>query len=157
TTEAHFYLLLPILARPLLDPARRRWITGAAICLLSWGSRAALHALVLTPGVRTGLLEATQRRWISSRLDQFVLGALAAALWAEISRTPRATRLAPFGVAIAIVLLVIAFRLEGALYLDPGGSWPYALMSLATAALVFSAALCEGRALAWIAPAPLRG
>jgi peptidoglycan/LPS O-acetylase OafA/YrhL len=164
TTEAHFYLLLPAIARPLLAPdpraPRRRFLVGAAICLLAWASRDLLHRLALEePGVRTALLEATQRRWITSRLDQFVLGAMAAALHAEILRGPRATlarRLAPGAILIAIAALLVGFRLEGDRFLAPGGSWPYAILSLATAALVLAASLCEGRALAAIAPAPLR-
>jgi peptidoglycan/LPS O-acetylase OafA/YrhL len=160
TTEAHFYLLLPLIARPLLSrDATRRWLTAGVLCALAWGSRAALHAWILEPGVHTALLEASQRRWISSRLDQFVLGALAAAIHATIRSSPRAAeaaRRAPIALAASIVALVIAFRLEGALYLDPHGSWPYALLSLATAALVLAASLIEGRVLAWIAPKPLR-
>jgi len=118
-----------------------------------------LHEAVLEPGVLTGLLEATQRRWISSRLDQFVLGVLAAVIWADLTASPRARparNIAPLGVALSLGLLLIAFRLEGELYLSPGGSWPYALMSLATAGLVLAAALCEGAALRVIAPRPFR-
>ncbi len=160
TTEAHFYLLLPLLARPLLDPARpaRRWRAAGALCALAWSSRALLHAWILEPGMHTALLEASQRRWISSRLDQFVLGALAAAIHAAILGSPRAAvaaRRAPLGVALSLAALVVAFRLEGALYLDPFGSWPYALLSLATAALVLAASLLEGRTLAVVTPAPL--
>ena len=160
TTEAHFYLLLPLLARPLLDRgrgARRFWI-GAAIVVAAWASRALLHALVLEPGVRTDLLEATQRRWVTSRLDEFVLGALAAAAHAKIARAgllARAARLAPAGLALAAAALVVGFRLEGALYLEPGGSWPYAVVALATAALTLAATLCDGTARRIIAPAPL--
>lgn len=153
TTEIGFYLLLPLLARPLLAPGKRRWVLGAAICLLGWGCRAALHAAVLEPGVRTALLEATQRRWTCSRIDQFVLGAMAAAAAMELGG--RARRFAPVALLLSIVILVVGFRLEGELYLTPGGSWPYAIVSLATAGIVLSAALCEGRALAAIAPAPL--
>ena len=160
TTEAHFYLLLPVIARPLLDPARpaRRWLIASAICAIAWGSRALLHAWILEPGVHTALLEASQRRWISSRLDQFALGAFAAAIRAAILASPRAAeaaRRAPAALAISIAALIVAFRLEGALYLDPHGSWPYALLSLATTALVLSASLLEGRALAWVTPTPL--
>lgn len=159
TTEAHFYLLLPALARPLLGDLRRGLAIGAAICVASWAARALLHAAVLEPGVHGALLEATQRRWIASRLDQFVLGALAAALHAAILRSPRAPaarRAAPIAMAICAAALVIGFRLEGALYLSPGGSWPYAVVSVATAGLVLSATLVEGRALRVVAPAPLR-
>ena len=92
TTEAHFYLLLPLLAGPLLDREERTklrgYLLGLALIIASWAARAALHEHVLEPGVRTALLEATQRRWIVSRLDQFTLGALAAALYAELTRTP---------------------------------------------------------------------
>jgi peptidoglycan/LPS O-acetylase OafA/YrhL len=164
TTEAHFYLLLPLIARPLLDrdphaPARR-FKVGFALCLLSWAARALLHARVLEPGVHSALLEATQRRWIVSRLDQFVLGALAAAAYADIVRSPTAQRtaekLAPLALGFAMAALLVAFKLEGALYLSPGGSWPYALMSLATALVVLSASLSEGRLLRLVASVPLR-
>lgn len=164
TTEAHFYLLLPLLARPLLSreprAPSRRFLFGLTLCLFSWCARALLHARVLEPGVHSATLEATQRRWIVSRLDQFVLGALAAVAYAELTRSPAARRtaaqLAPLALGLCLVALPVTFRLEGALYLSPGGSWPYALMSLATAALLLSAALCEGRALRLLAPAPLR-
>jgi peptidoglycan/LPS O-acetylase OafA/YrhL len=165
TTEAHFYLLLPWMARPLLargaNGNARRLLVLAAVCLFAWGTRAAFHALFLDldPGVRSALLEDSQRRWISSRLDQFALGAFAAALHAELLRSPRAAsfqRFAPLAVLLAFAALPLTFRLEGALYRSPGGSWPYALMSLATAALVLAASLCHGRALALLAPRPLR-
>jgi peptidoglycan/LPS O-acetylase OafA/YrhL len=164
TTEAHFYLLLPLLARPLLrrDPRAplRRFAFGFALCALVWGARALLHAWVLEPGVHSPILEATQRRWIVSRLDQFVLGALAAAAYTEVARVPHArraaARAAPLAFGLSIAALPIAFKLEGASYLSPGGSFPYALISLATAALVLSAALCEGGARRLLAPAPLR-
>jgi peptidoglycan/LPS O-acetylase OafA/YrhL len=159
TTEAGFYLLLPLLAAPLLRRAPgapgRRWLFGAALCLGAWGSRALLHAAVLEPGARTALLEATQRRWITSRLDEFVLGALAAAAQAEIAG-PRAARWAPAAFALAAAALVAGFRVEGDLYLAPGGSWPYAIVSLATAGLVLAASLFEGVPLRILAPVPLR-
>jgi peptidoglycan/LPS O-acetylase OafA/YrhL len=154
TTEIGFYLLLPVLARPLLG-GRHRAILGATLCVLAWSSRAALHDLVLQPGVRTALLEATQRRWFTSRLDDFVLGALAAAAHARGRHArleARARRLAPVAVAVAIVALVVGFRLEGELYLQPRGAWPYAVVSLATAALVLAAVHCEGWAERVVAP-----
>jgi peptidoglycan/LPS O-acetylase OafA/YrhL len=171
TTEIGFYLLLPLLARPLLaPPLRRGLLVGAALCAFAWGSRAILHAATLEPGAHTALLEATQRRWISSRLDQFVLGAVAAALHArgfgggsphrdrcaQASRPERIARGAPFLLALAVGAIVVGFRLEGALYLVPGGSWPYAILSVATAGLVLAASLCRGSALRIAAPAPLR-
>jgi peptidoglycan/LPS O-acetylase OafA/YrhL len=159
TTEICFYLLLPLLARPLLAPGARRWIFGAALVVGAWVSRAALHSVFLVePGVRTAMFEATQRRWITSRLDEFVLGALAAALYAEIVRrglAPRASRYAPAGVALALAALVIGFRLEGELLLVPGGSWPYAIVSLSTAALVLAAVLTDGLAKRIVAPRAL--
>ncbi len=160
TTEIGFYLLLPLLARPLLAPGPRRFPTGAALCLAAWGSRAILHAVVLEPGVHTALLEATQRRWTTSRLDQFVLGAMAAAAYGEIARRgigERARRLAPPALALSAAAVVVGFRLEGELYLVPGGSWPYAIISLATAALVLAAVLCEGPGAAARRAAPRSG
>ncbi|APR79792.1 acyltransferase 3 [Minicystis rosea] len=160
TTEVHFYLLLPLLARPLLDRARgtRRYWIGAALVVAAWLSRAWLHEIVLHPGVHTGLLEATQRRWITSRLDQFVLGALAATAHAEIDRARLgaiAARFAPAAIALSLVVLLIGFRLEGELYLDPHGSWPYAIISMATAGLVLAATLAGDGLTRILAPAPL--
>ena len=163
TTEAGFYLLLPLLARPLLARhgawPSRRFVVGAALTTAAWGSRAMLHALVLEPGVRTDLLEATQRRWIVSRLDEFVLGALAAVAASELARagaSTRAARWAPVAMAASSALLVVGFRLEGELYLAPGGSWPYAIVATATAGLVLAATLADGVTLRMLAPAPLR-
>ena len=159
TTEAGFYLLFPWLARPLLARRPARLAAVLVLCLLVWASRAGLHAWLLEPGVRTAILEDSQRRWITSRLDQFALGAFAAALHAELTASAHAARirrLAPIGLAVSAAALVIAFRLEGALYLTPGGSWPYALMSLGTTALVLAATLCEGAWLCLVAPRPLR-
>lgn len=157
TTEAHFYLLFPALSRLLLLPTRL--LRGAALCALVWLVRGLFHALFLEPGVHAGLLEASQRRWIVSRLDQFVLGCLAAAVYVAIERSrfaESAARVAPAALALAACALLLAFRLEGALYLEPWGSWPYALLSLSTAALVLAAVLCRGTALRLIAPGPLR-
>jgi peptidoglycan/LPS O-acetylase OafA/YrhL len=163
TTEAHFYLLFPWMARPLLarSPAfpARRLLVLAAICLFAWGARAVFHRLLLDPGVHSALLEDSQRRWIPSRLDQFALGAFAAALHADLQRSPRAPalrRAAPLALLVSLLALPLAFRLEGALYLSPGGSWPYALISLSTTALVLSASLCEGWSLRLLAPRPLQ-
>ena len=159
TTEACFYLLMPFVAGPLLSRragGHRGWILAAALCGGAWITRAALHRALLTPGVHDALLEASQRRWIPSRLDQFVLGVIVAAVSADLARSRHAAllaRLAPAAMVVAAAALVVGFRLEGALYLEPGGSWPYALISLSTAALVLAARLGEpawrGR---WAAP-----
>jgi len=63
--------------------------------------------------------------------------------------------MAPITCALALPLLVVSFRLEGAFFLEPQGSLPYALLSLVTTMLVLSASLCRGPALAWITPRPL--
>jgi len=156
TTEACFYLVFPWIAPLVLRQGRRALLLGAAIVIGSWITRAVLHAIVLEPGIHTGLLEATQRRWIPSRLDQFVLGALAARSFVALARSPRAGAIAPWALVACVPALVIAFRLEGLHYLEPGGGLvPYALLSLVTAALVLSAVLCRGRALVIVAPRPL--
>ncbi|MDI1479984.1 acyltransferase [Polyangium sp. y55x31] len=155
TTEACFYLVFPWLAPLVLREGRRALWIGAALVVGSWLVRMGLHAIVLEPGIHTGLLEATQRRWIPSRLDQFVLGALAARAFVSLARSERAAALAPYALASCVPALVITFRLEGLHYLEPGGGAPYALLSLVTAALVLSAVLCRGRALVIVAPRPL--
>ncbi|MDC0748843.1 acyltransferase family protein [Polyangium mundeleinium] len=155
TTEACFYLVFPWLAPLVCKEGRRAIWIGAGVVIGSWLVRMWLHAIVLEPGIHTGLLEATQRRWIPSRLDQFVLGALAARVYVALARSERAAALAPYALAACVPALVIAFRLEGLHYLEPGGGAPYALLSLVTAALVLSAVLCRGRALGIVAPRPL--
>ena len=155
TTEAHFYLLLPLLARPILARPRARGLAiGAAIVVAAWASRALLHAIVLDPGARTDLLELTQRRLITSRLDEFVLGALVAALHAEIARRApdRAARFAPLALALSLAALVVGFRLEGELYLVPGGSWPYAIVAISTAGIVLSSTLAGDRVTRLLSP-----
>lgn len=156
TTEAHYYLLFPLLAVPLLR--RRWWALGLALCAAVWLVRGALHHAVLEPGHRTWLFELTQRRVIVSRLDQFVLGSLASLAYLSIERSglgARAGRWAPVALVAAVPLLIIAFRLEGELFLEPGGSWPYALLSLTTTLIVLSAALLDGRPARIFSAAPL--
>lgn len=155
TTEACFYLVFPWLAPLVCKEGRRAIWIGAGVVIGSWLVRMWLHAIVLEPGIHTGLLEATQRRWIPSRLDQFVLGALAARAYVALARSERAAALAPYVLAACVPALVLAFRLEGLHFLDPGGGAPYALLSLVTATLVLSAVLCRGRALVIVAPRPL--
>lgn len=152
TTEAHFYVAMPLLARPVLG-GRRGIAVALAIVAAAWIVRAALHAIVLHPGQVTALLESTQRHWIVSRLDQFVLGMVAAAVY--VRARGRGARLAAVGLVASTALLVVAVRLEGELYLTRGGSWPYALLSVATALLVLSASLADGRLARLVAPRAL--
>ena len=170
TTEVSFYALWPLLAPRLLAdprapqgtrtlPALRPWAFGLGLVVLVWLARAALHELSLQPTAPPWLLEASQRRWAVSRLDQFVLGALAAVVHARIARSPaapRVARLAPLFVALSALALPPVFYLEGSLYGQPLGAWPYALVSLVTAALVFSSAFCGEGASRWLFPRPLR-
>ncbi len=155
TTEVSFYLVFPWLARLVSSPKLERLLLACALVALSWFVRGALHDWALEPGVVTGLLEATQRRWLPSRLDQFLLGALAARAFVVLEHSARATRCAPYVLLTSLPTLIIAFKVEGAYYLEPGGSYPYALLSLVTTAMVLSACLCRGRTLAIITPRPL--
>ena len=109
---------------------------GVAIAA-TWFVRAILHDACLEPGLLSGMLEATQRRWIVSRLDQFLLGALAARAFVVLEHSPRAATWAPWGLVLSIPLLIGAFRLEGAYYYERGGSFPYAFLSLVTTMMVF--------------------
>lgn len=157
TTEAHFYLALVPLARPLVTGRLgKRIAVAAALCVGSWLVRAALHHAFLEPGVPSALLEASQRRWMPSRLDQFVAGAFVAGLYADRERSTPARAGAAALVVGSVTLLVVAFRLEGALYLSPGGSWPYALVTLATAGLVAGATAAGPEPSRWLAPKALQ-
>jgi len=156
TTEISYYLLFPWLQKTVAATRPKLLVLAIGIVISSWFVRAILHDASLEPGIFSGMLEATQRRWIVSRLDQFMLGALAARAFVGLEDSPRAIRFAPLGVAISLPLLIIAFRLEGAYYYEKGGSFPYALLSLVTTTLVLSACLCRGRWVDVLAPAPLR-
>lgn len=155
TTEVSFYILFPWLERLVSSPKRRLLLLACALVPLSWLVRAALHEIVLQPGVLTGLLESTQRRWLPSRLDQFLLGALAARLFLHLESMKRAIQMAPLGLGLCIPALICAFKLEGAYYLEPWGSFPYAFLSLVTAAIVLCSSLCRGQILKYITPRPL--
>jgi len=155
TTELCFYLVFPWIAPRVLGRGARGIAVGIAIVVLGWLARGALHAIFLEPGTWTGLLDATQRRWIPSRIDQFVLGMLAAQVFVLLEHSRRAARFAPFALVLSVPALVCAFRLEGLFYLEPSGGYPYALLSVVTAVIVLSAALCRGRARAIVAPRPL--
>lgn len=135
------------------------WAVGAAIVLSVWILRAILHEQALAPGAPPWLLDASQRRWATSRLDQFVLGALAASLHARVRGSPvapRVERLAPWFLIAATLLLPPVFYLEGSFFGRPFGAFPYALVSLVTAAIVLSAACVPARVEPWLFPAPLR-
>lgn len=139
TTESQFYLLLPLLAPRLLHPSRslaRVLVWALGLLALAWLSRALLCALFVSPAGRSFAFELTQRRLVTSRIDQFVMGLLAAR-WAP---GPGELRRPWTTLALSIVALVVAFRLEGACYLEPLGSLPYALVGLATTGLVVSVA-----------------
>jgi peptidoglycan/LPS O-acetylase OafA/YrhL len=155
TTEISYYLLFPWLQRVVAS--KKHPIVGltCALVLVTWFVRAMLHDACLEPGLFSGMLEATQRRWIVSRLDQFLLGALAARVFVTLEHSPRVARFAPWGLGLSVPALIVAFRLEGAYYYEPGGSIPYALLSLVTTGFVLSACLCRGRWVSVIAPKPL--
>lgn len=155
TTEMSFYLLFPWLQRGVASSKRHLLGLACGIVVLTWIVRAILHDACLEPGPLQGMLEATQRRWIISRLDQFVLGALAARAFVALEHSARAKQWAPIGYWLGIPALVVSFRLEGAYYGEPGGSYPYAFLSLVTVGWVLAACLCRGRWVSWIAPRPL--
>lgn len=143
----------------MLHRGLRPWLIGLGIVALVWLTRAMLHEVALSPGAPPWLLDASQRRWAVSRLDQFVLGALAAVLHGHLARSPSASRfqsLAPALLVLALLALPPIFYLEGALFGRPLGAWPYALVSLATAAIVLAAAATGEHAATWLFPRPLR-
>jgi peptidoglycan/LPS O-acetylase OafA/YrhL len=145
TTEAQFYLAMPLLAPLLLRPARpvlRALLWAAGLLAFAWLGRAALHALFVAPGVRDFAFELTQRRLVTSRIDQFVLGILVVRLGLDRLRLRRPW----LAVGLSSAALVLAFRLEGTYYLEPLGALPYALVGLATTALVCSVLALPERA-----------
>ena len=155
TTELSYYLLFPWLERLVASPKRHNVALAGALVLLTFFVRAILHDACLDSGLFAGMLEATQRRWIVSRLDQFLLGALAARAFVALEHSPRAARFAPLALLLSVPALIVAFRLEGAYYYEKGGSFPYALLSLVTSSIVLSACLCRGHWVSIIAPRPL--
>jgi peptidoglycan/LPS O-acetylase OafA/YrhL len=140
-------------------PRKNPWVTGIVLVLAVWVVRGVLHEVALRASAPSWLFEASQRRWAVSRVDQFILGGLAASLHARAVRSRFAAglaRIAPVLVVLAALALVPAFYLEGTFHPEPLGSWPYALVSLATAALVFASASAGPRASRWLFPGPLR-
>jgi peptidoglycan/LPS O-acetylase OafA/YrhL len=133
----------------------RPWLAGAAIVIGVWLIRGALHELAIRPGAPPWLLEASQRRWAVSRLDQFVLGALAAAAHARLARW-RVQRLSLGLCLLGLAALPPAFYLDGSFLGTPLGAWPYSIVSIATAALVLGAASVGGPAARWLFPRALR-
>ena len=154
TTEISYYLVFPWLARALLDVKRGLFFL-ALLVVLGWVMRAVLHALYVEPDVWTPAFETTQRRLLPARMDQFVLGMIAARLFVSLAAKSQARRLAPWVVLASLPLLVLAFRLEGTFFLRPWGTAAYAFLSLVTAILVLSASLLEGRARKLFTPRPL--
>lgn len=155
TTEISYYLLFPWLQRGVASKERRIVVAMGLLVLGVWCVRAMLHEASLGSGIFAGMLESTQRRWIVSRLDQFVLGALAARLFLHWETSVHAARLARWVFPASIVGLIVAFRLEGLYYYEHGGGFPYALLSLVTTSVVLSACLSQGRLARFIAPRPL--
>ena len=155
TTEVSFYLLFPWLERLVASSKRHFVLLAIVLVFACWFVRGILHDVCLEPGLFAGMLETTQRRWIVSRLDQFLLGALAARAFLFLEGSLRISRIAPFCFVLSVPLLIVAFRLEGIYYYEPGGSWPYALMSLVTTSMVLFACLCRGKWIDVLAPRPL--
>lgn len=155
TTETSFYLLFPWLERLVASSKRFFVVIAIALVFACWFVRALLHDACLEPGLFSGMLEATQRRWIISRLDQFLLGALAARAFILLEGSAWAARFAPLVFGLSVPLLIVAFRLEGLYYYEPGGSFPYAFLSLVTTSMVLSACLCRGKWVTVMTPRPV--
>ncbi len=154
TTEAHFYVLAPLLARwllaqgsPLLDNPRARWnprrlaVFATAVCVGAWLLRAALHDYALLPQAHPGLLELSQRRWVVTRVDQFVVGLAAALVYVRVGVRLAAHRMALLVAAGgAVLLLGVAAPLDAATYSRPGGGLAYPLVTFGMGLLVLAAA-----------------
>lgn len=157
STEASFYIVMPWMAR-LLRSDRRALVGLTAVVVVVWLTRAIFHAVALEHPELPGLFELSQRRWLITRLDQFALGMMAAVVGSHEPFAVRARALAPWLVASALPLLAISFRWDDLAWKQPGGGWPYALGSVATAGLVLGAVSCRPEAWAcrWLASAPIR-
>ncbi len=165
TTESHFYLAAPWLARRLLaldasshEPFRRvaRLAAAAlAVCVPVWILRGVLHDYALGPQAPAGLLELSQRRWVVCRIDQFVLGIAAAVAHARLRESPSARRASWIAVGFALGALALAAPLDRVTWPNPGGGLAYVLVSIALTALVLGCALLPTGGRARFALAPL--
>ena len=169
TTESHFYLLAPWLARSFQrrPPPTRPQATAsvgrvlwplAVVCLSAWLLRAVLHDFGLMPHSPAGMLELSQRKWFVCRIDQFALGlAAAVAVHARLAMRDARSRRQGLGLmALGVLVLGAAAPLDAATYWHFGGGLAYVLVSLGMTALVVGAALLPERGpVAW-ASEPLR-
>jgi len=151
TTEVHFYLLVPLLAVVMARVRSRFVVAGCIVLTLAY-----LH------GTWRGDLPGST---ILGRLDQFAVGAAAAAVIAATSRrargpaplSQRITAPRVFG-ALAVVALVVLGFAEGLVlarrpdHLAAAAVHP--LTGLVAAGLVLH--LCWGRAPAWLSSRPAR-
>lgn len=157
TTEAHFYLLLPLIAPLLLDRARglgRPLLFGGALVLGAWATRAWLHdhrsfPACAPPGSRTRSGAGSRAASISS--------CSAPSPPPRTSRSPAAPRRSPratppSGLRSRWSRSSSASAWRASSSFEPRGSWPYAIISLATALLVLAATLLDERAHPFLAP-----
>jgi peptidoglycan/LPS O-acetylase OafA/YrhL len=169
TTESHFYLLAPWLARwflrrPVMTrPQGWAWFGRvvwplAVVCLAVWALRGVLHDLALLPHGPAGMLELSQRKWFVCRMDQFALGlAAAVAVHARLAtRDARSRRQGLVLMALGALVLGAAAPIDAATYWHFGGGLAYVLVSLGMTALVVGAALLPERGPAAWASEPLR-
>jgi len=149
TTEAHFYVLAPLLAALMLgrrglagaDSVRRAVLFAVIACVVVWLGRAILHDIALRPAAPAGLLELSQRRWVTGRLDQFAAGLAAAIVHVRMGpRLDASPWTGPGLCAVGVALLSLAAPLDTATWGRPGGGPAYPLVTLAMAILVFGAA-----------------
>ncbi len=149
TTEAHFYVLAPLLAGLMLGrrgvagagSVRRAVLFAAIACVAVWLGRAVLHDIALQPSAPAGLLELSQRRWVTARLDQFAAGLAGALVHVRIGPRLDASPRVGWGLCLlALALLAVAAPIDTATWGRPGGGPAYPLVTLAMTILVFGAA-----------------
>lgn len=154
STEAHFYLLAPLLAWLMLgspstgctQDARAwrvaRWaLFTLLVCAGVWMLRSVLYELALRPAAHAGFLELSQRRWVVTRVDQFALGLAGALAYVRAGDRLRRSRATVWLMAaVAVGALGVAAPLDSSGYGRAGGGWAYPIVSLAMAALVLAGA-----------------
>jgi peptidoglycan/LPS O-acetylase OafA/YrhL len=161
TTESHFYLVAPQLARIFLPakdgrhPIARTIAIALSLSTLVWLLRAVFHFIALLPHASPALLDLSQRKWAICRIDQFIMGMAASVLFLRLKNSLPLSRIAPFGILATLGLLGLCIPLDNAFYSRPFGGLTYPPLTVCLALLVLAVALLRPPRIFQKALAPL--